>query len=217
MKREYYLLLIIFLLILIYILVPKDKLEPKKETSEKRAVFISYIELGNNLRSKNETDMKNTIDMMLDNVKTFGFNMIILQVRSFSDAIYESDIYPSSRSIVNTEGDDLPFDILDYFIKEAHKNKLELHAWINPYRISNNTDISIISKDNPAYELLNTNAVKVIDNVKFLDLDYDVDKWSNTILESARIDRKNTRDEMKKAGFDIKCESKKLEKFYLGK
>ena len=165
MKREYYLLLIIFLLILIYIFVPKDKLEPKKETSEKRAVFISYIELGNNLRSKNETDMKNTIDMMLDNAKTFGFNMIILQVRSFSDAIYESDIYPSSRSIVNTEGDDLPFDILDYFIKEAHKNKLELHAWINPYRISNNTDISIISKDNPAYELLNTNAVKVIDNV----------------------------------------------------
>ena len=165
MKREYYLLLIIFLLILIYIFVPKDKLEPKKETSEKRAVFISYIELGNNLRSKNETNMKNTIDMMLDNVKTFGFNMIILQVRSFSDAIYESDIYPSSRSIVNTEGDDLPFDILDYFIKEAHKNKLELHAWINPYRISNNTDISIISKDNPAYELLNTNAVKVIDNV----------------------------------------------------
>lgn len=62
-----------------------------------------------------------------------------------------------------------------------------------------------------------TKLVKVIDNVKFLDLDYDVDKWSNTILESARIDRKNTRDEMKKAGFDIKCESKKLEKFYLGK
>ena len=165
MKREYYLLLIIFLLLLIYIFVPKDKLEPKEESSEKRAVFISYIELGNNLRGKNETDMKNTIDNMLDTAKNFGFNMIILQVRSFSDAIYESDIYPSSRSIVNNEGDTLPFDILDYFIKKAHKNKLELHAWINPYRISNNTDISIISKDNPAYELLNTNAVKVIDNV----------------------------------------------------
>ena len=62
-----------------------------------------------------------------------------------------------------------------------------------------------------------TKLVKVTDSVKFLDLDYDVDKWSSTILESARTDRKNTRDEMKKAGFDIKCESKKLEKFYLGK
>ncbi len=168
MKREYYLILIIFLLVIIYIFVPKDTLkgedEPKIE-KEKRAVFISYIELGNNLRGKSSEEMKHTINDMLDNAKDFGFNMIILQVRSFSDAIYKSSIYPSSRSVVNTEGDDLPFDILDCFIKKAHKKRLEIHAWINPYRISNDMDISIISKDNPAYKLLNTDAVKVIDNV----------------------------------------------------
>ena len=168
MKREYYLILIIFLLVVIYIFIPKDTLkkedEPKIE-EEKRAVFISYIELGNNLRGKSSEEMKYTINDMLDNAKDFGFNMIILQVRSFSDAIYKSSIYPSSRSVVNTEGDDLPFDILDYFVKKAHKKNLELHAWINPYRISNDTDISVISKDNPAYKLLNTDAVKIIDNV----------------------------------------------------
>ncbi len=168
MKKELFLIPIIFLLLLIYIFVPKDTLKgedkPKLDT-EKRAVYISYIELGNNLRGKSETAMKSTIDSMLDTAKSFGFNMIILQVRSFSDAIYKSSIYPSSRSIVNTEGDNLPFDILDYFIKKAHQKKLELHAWINPYRISNDTNISVISKDNPAYKLLNTNAVKVIDNV----------------------------------------------------
>ena len=168
MKREYYLILIIFLLVVIYIFIPKDTLkkedEPKIE-EEKRAVFISYIELGNNLRGKSSEEMKHTINDMFDNAKNFGFNMIILQVRSFSDAIYKSSIYPSSRSVVNTEGDDLPFDILDYFVKKAHKKNLELHAWINPYRISNDTDISVISKDNPAYKLLNTDAVKIIDNV----------------------------------------------------
>lgn len=168
MKKELFLIPIIFLLLLIYIFVPKDTLKgedkPKLDT-EKRAVYISYIELGNNLRGKSETAMKSTIDTMLDTAKSFGFNMIILQVRSFSDAIYKSSIYPSSRSIVNTEGDNLPFDILDYFIKKAHQKKIELHAWINPYRISNDTNISVISKDNPAYKLLNTNAVKVIDNV----------------------------------------------------
>ena len=168
MKREYYLILIIFLLVVIYIFIPKDTLKKEDQSTieeEKRAVFISYIELGNNLRGKSSEEMKRTINDMLDNAKNFGFNMIILQVRSFSDAIYKSSIYPSSRSVVNTEGDDLPFDILDYFVKKAHKKKLELHAWINPYRISNDTDISIISKDNPAYKLLNTDAVKIIDNV----------------------------------------------------
>ena len=168
MKREYYLLLIIFLLVILYIFVPKDTLKEEnspEEIPEKRAVFISYIELGNNLRGKSATDMKNTIDNMLDTAKDFGFNMIILQVRSFSDAIYKSSIFPSSRSVVNTEGDELPFDILKYFIKKAHQKNLELHAWINPYRISNDTDTSIISKENPAYKLLNTSSVKVIDNV----------------------------------------------------
>ena len=168
MKREYYLLLIIFLLVTIYIFIPKDTLKKEDKSKieeEKRAVFISYIELGNNLRGKSSEEMKQTINDMLDKAKDFGFNMIILQVRSFSDAIYKSSIYPSSRSVVNTEGDDLPFDILDYFVKKAHKNNLELHAWINPYRISNDTDISVISKDNPAYKLLDTNAVKVIDSV----------------------------------------------------
>ena len=166
MKKEYYLLLIIFLLFIIYLLVPSATTDTKKEErEEKRAVFISYIELGNYLGGKDEETIKKSINDMLDNVKNFDFNMVILQVRSFSDAIYPSSIFPSSRSVVNNEGDELPFDILKYFIKKAHQKDLELHAWINPYRISNDTDTSIISKENPAYKLLNTSSVKVIDNI----------------------------------------------------
>ncbi len=162
MRKEYYLLLI-FLLLLIYIFIPSPNIEEKKdEISEKRAIFISYIELGNNLRGKDEDTMKKTINNMLDNIKNYGFNMVILQVRSFSDAIYYSDIFPSSRSVVNKEGDKLPFDILKYFIKKAHNKKLELHAWINPYRISNTVDTSLISPSNKAYEWLNTKEVAII-------------------------------------------------------
>ncbi len=164
MRKEIFLLLIIFLLLLIYIFIPEEKKESEEETLEKRAVFISYIELHNNLRGKGTKEMKNTIDEMLDNAKDFGFNMIILQVRAFSDAIYPSSIFPSSRSVVNTEGDSLPFDILEYFIKKAHQKNLELHAWINPYRISNDTDTSLISKNNPAYSMLNTSSVQIIDS-----------------------------------------------------
>ena len=165
MRKKIFLLLIIFLLLLIYIFIPEEKLDNKEETLEKRAVFISYIELGDNLRGKNAKDMKKTIDVMLDTSKDFGFNMIILQVRAFSDAIYPSSIFPSSRSVVNTEGDELPFDILEYFIKEAHQKDLELHAWVNPYRISNETDTSVISVTNPAYDMLDdSTAVAVLDS-----------------------------------------------------
>ena len=154
MRKEYYLLLIIFILLIVYLLIPSPKLkEDKNKIEEKRAIFISYIELGNNLRGKSEKEMKNTIDEMIAKSYEFGFNMLILQVRSFSDAIYPSDIFPSSRSVVNKEGDKLPFDILKYFIKKAHQKNLELHAWINPYRVSNTKDLSLISKDNPYYDM----------------------------------------------------------------
>lgn len=164
MKKEYYLLLIIFLLFIIYLLVPSTIPNTNKEEgSEKRAIFISYIELGNYIRGKDKETIKDSINKMLDNIKNFDFNMVILQVRSFSDAIYPSSIFPSSRSVVNQEGNKLPFDILDYFIKEAHKRNLELHAWINPYRISATTDTSVISKENPAYSILNTTNIEIIE------------------------------------------------------
>ena len=164
MKKEYYLLIIIFLLSLIYIILPEDKqeTETKPEITEKRAIFISYIELGNYLRGNSETVMKKEITKMLSNAKDFGFNMVLLQVRSFSDAIYPSNLFPSSKSVVANEGDPLPFDLLEYFITEAHQNNLELHAWINPYRISNQTTIENISTENPAFTLLDTDSVAII-------------------------------------------------------
>lgn len=165
MKKEKIMLLIIFLLVIVYSFIPSSNNKKiEKKSLEKRAVFISYIELGNNLRGKSEKEMKNTIDNMIDTASNFGFNMIILQVRTFSDAIYKSSIFPSSRSVVNKEGDLLPFDILEYFIKSSHKKEIELHAWINPYRVSNTTDTSLISKDNPFYDLLDSDAVMTIEN-----------------------------------------------------
>lgn len=162
--------MIIFVVITFFVI--ENKANDKKETNvvsfnlkdEKRAVFISYIELGEYIRGKDNNTSKNNINKMLDNIKEDNFNMVILHVRPFSDAIYESNIFPYSRYVVDKEGDNPGYDILKYFIGEAHKRKIEVHAWINPYRVRNTTDTSDISKDNPAYKYLNTNHVKVIEN-----------------------------------------------------
>ncbi len=164
MKKVYCLLIIIFLLIITYLIVPEDKPQTVKSPEEKRAIFISYIELGKYLRGNTKEEMQKSIDNLITESKNFGFNMILLQVRSFSDAIYKSKIFPSSRSVVNNEGDLLPFDILKYFIKASHQENMELHAWINPYRISNTNDVSLISTKNPCYQLLNTKDVEITAN-----------------------------------------------------
>lgn len=166
------LIVVMIIFVVITFFVIENKANDKKETNvvsfnlkdEKRAVFISYIELGEYIRGKDNNTSKNNINKMLDNIKEDNFNMVILHVRPFSDAIYESSIFPYSRYVTDREGDNPGYDILKYFLGEAHKRKIEVHAWINPYRVRNTTDTSDISKDNPAYKYLNTNHVKVIEN-----------------------------------------------------
>ena len=165
MKNKILLIIVLILLgYLIFISKEKD-IKKKEETSvvEKRAIFISYIELQKYLKDKDEKTAKENINKIINNLRKLKFNFILLQVRSFSDAIYESSYYPWSKTISSTEGDTYSFDVLDYFIKISHENDIELHAWINPYRIRTTSNINDISKTNPAYKLLNTNDVDISD------------------------------------------------------
>lgn len=137
-------------------------MKTKSNLVESRGIFISYIECLNHLKNKSEIETKSEINNIIDNVKKYYFNRIYLQVRPFSDSIYNSEIFPSSYTIVSNQGDKPSIDVLAYFISQAKKNNIELYAWINPYRISNDTDTTKLSNTNPAYKWLNTNNVKII-------------------------------------------------------
>lgn len=160
MKKIYILAVIVITAFCFLYLYDKNK--ESNDLSENRGIFVSYIEFFKYLNNKSEEDTKKEIDIMIDNIKKYHFNTIYLQVRPFSDSIYYSNIFPTSHTIVLKQGDKLPFDILEYFITQAKKNKIKLHAWINPYRISNDVDTSKVVSTNPAYKWLNTNNVMVI-------------------------------------------------------
>ncbi len=130
----------------------KDSIIPENKIVEDRGVFISYLEFNSNLRGKSETEQKIKIIEMINNLKEKKFNLILLQVRPFSDVIYNSKIFPLSATISGKEGKEMGYDLLSYFIDIAHRNKIKIHAWINPYRIRSDTNASSISKLNPAYK-----------------------------------------------------------------
>lgn len=166
-------ILIIMVLFLIFILQVEPKKEVQKEKKkeekveeqieEKRAIYISYIELQKYIKGKTVSDAKKNIDRMIQNINDFHFNMILLQVRSFSDAIYESKYFPWCSCVTDDVNSSPGFDVLDYFIKKSHNKNIELHAWVNPYRISNKTDTSTLSKDSYAYQFLESGDAKVIE------------------------------------------------------
>ena len=78
---------------------------------------------------------------ILDEAEKTGFNAVFLQVRPTADAFYKSDYFPWSKYLTGTQGKAPAdsFDPLAFWIKEAHDRGIELHAWINPYRITKKT------------------------------------------------------------------------------
>lgn len=158
-------LVIIILSIVLISNIKLDRTSIKKE-EETRAIFVSYIELNKYIKGNDYEISKRNIRKIIKNIKKLKCNTIILQVRSASDAIYKSNIYPMSLNIVNTEYDDY-YDVLDYFIKESHKSNVKVIAWINPYRIRTTCDKTTITEKNPAYKYLDTDIVYINNGIYY--------------------------------------------------
>lgn len=158
-------LVIIVLSIVLISNIKLDRTSIKKE-EETRAIFVSYIELNKYIKGNDYEISKRNIRKIIKNIKSLKCNTIILQVRSASDAIYKSNIYPMSLNIVNTEYDDY-YDVLDYFIKESHKSNVKVIAWINPYRIRTTCDKTTITEKNPAYKYLDTDIVYINNGIYY--------------------------------------------------
>lgn len=157
----------VFFLIFIIFLSGNATVSKNKYVSEDleiRGVYISYLEYLTYFKENSLSINKAYISKMLDNLSSININTIFLQVSPFSDSIYNSKIFPYSYTLTGVEGKNPGMDYLEYFIKEGKKRKIKIHAWINPYRISLTNDTNSLSKDNPAYSLLNTNNVSISDN-----------------------------------------------------
>ena len=105
-------------------------------SDELRGVWISYGEMGSAFKG----DFYKNIDGMLDNIKNLGFNTAFVHMRAFCDSFYPSDIFPWSAYISGEQGVSPGFDPLEYIVKAAKKRDIEIHAWLNPYRVSYSTE-----------------------------------------------------------------------------
>lgn len=153
MQRLIILFIILFLGSLLLLSNKEEKARKEVKSFEMKGLFFSYIEEEHYFKDQNTKEIKKGIEEIVKRAKENNFNTIILQVRSFSDALYNSKIFPKS---IKTK-----MDILDEFIKIASKHQIEIYAWINPYRISNekNTPLEGLAK-----KWFNTDKVKVLES-----------------------------------------------------
>ena len=89
---------------------------------------------------------KAEMTFLLDSLSSLGLNAIIFQVRPTADALYKSAYEPSSHWLAGKQGAPLTWDPLEWTIGEAHQRGMEVHVWLNPYRVNlAKTDTSMIS------------------------------------------------------------------------
>ena len=73
----------------------------------------------------------------LDSLRLAGINAVLFQVRPQADAFYASAYEPWSRYLTDDGKAPSPlWDPLAFIIAEAHARGMELHAWLNPYRVT---------------------------------------------------------------------------------
>ena len=76
------------------------------------------------------------IVQILETATQLKLNALILQVRPSGDAIYPSNLEPWSEFLTGEQGraPNPYYDPLQFWIEQAHKRGIQLHAWFNPYR-----------------------------------------------------------------------------------
>lgn len=110
---------------------------PKREFRGAWLHVIGQSQWMNKTPAQQREYMKRQFDLL----EQAGCNAIIFQVRPTADALYKSRYEPWSSWLTGQRGKSPSenWDPLEFAIEEAHKRGLELHAWLNPYRVTSNS------------------------------------------------------------------------------
>ena len=147
---------ILSVLLMLTVLLPSAGATQQPAQDDMRGVWVSSIYNIDYPSAQGLTadQLRAEADAILDNVAAMELNTVFLQVRPSADALYDSDIFPASRYVSGTVGQspDGDFDVLAYWVEAAHERGLQLHAWINPYRITKDgqSEYDALPEDSPA-------------------------------------------------------------------
>ncbi len=129
----------LILLLTLGFLPAKAQTNPKQEFRAVWVATVANIDWPSKPGLSSEIQKQEVINILNRN-QLLGMNAVILQVRPSSDTFYPSALEPWSRYLSGApgEGPEPWYDPLLFWIEECHKRNMELHAWLNPFRVALN-------------------------------------------------------------------------------
>ena len=133
-KMKKTLLLIVLLIFQLVLLA-----QPKYEFRAAWVATVNNIDWPSKPGLTTDQQQQEAINI-LNTCRKLNMNAVIFQVRPAADAFYPSDLEPWSRYLTGTPGKapDPFYDPLQFWIEECHRQGMEFHAWLNPFRVSQN-------------------------------------------------------------------------------
>lgn len=127
-------LLALIAVIMMAMCAQADTTAPKREF---RGAWVHLIGQSQ-WAAKTPAQQREYIRQQFDRLQEAGINAVIFQVRPAADAAYISKLEPWSKFLTGKLGQapNPVWDPLEFAIEEAHKRGMELHAWLNPYRVT---------------------------------------------------------------------------------
>ncbi len=131
--------------------------------------WFSYVEYRDTCQSMNEEQFTAFVDDVIYNIKDLGLNTLYVHAVAFTDALYNSAIYPRSRFMEDTS-----FDPLQIFVTKAHENDIHIEAWINPMRSFAVGEEDMYPEDSQILQWIqeNNERVRIVNNRYYLNPAY---------------------------------------------
>ena len=124
--------------------------EPPEKVREMRGVWVTYMDLSmENEPNRSEGAFREKFAHIAKVCADSGFNTLIVQVRPFCDALYPSGYFPWSHILSGQQGVSPGYDPLADICDICRTFGLDIHAWVNPYRVSVSQTPRELSDGNP--------------------------------------------------------------------
>ena len=134
--------------------VSEEIASPEASQKQIYAVWLTYSEIGSLVKGKSEAEYRKSIEDVFKNLKENRINTVFYQCRAFCDSFYKSDIFPVSKYIAS-DSKKIAYDPFEIVLEKAEEYEIAVHCWVNPYRVSYDSDIKNLPSDSPARKLYN--------------------------------------------------------------
>ena len=120
---------------------------------EVRAIWITTASGLDWPRSTSPRKQREELATIVSTMKEMGYNTIFFQVRPRGDAYYRSRYEPWAENLTGTLGKDPGWDPLATLLEYAHAAGIDVHAWINVFKIRGPNPVGLSTPQHPSRTL----------------------------------------------------------------